>query len=212
MPTNHHQYDCLALYIKGQEVLEFSPQPKTNTRYTAENSLMSAMAFATTVAGTHFIVGSDWNGQELLTNISEGAAQMIQLVRQANGGAPVHLVKPQYIFSTDDTTQYIFKGADPKGNSQCVLCNPDNLEKCGTRGLYEDTEVQNMNGFRVKHTFTFTAAGQLAPFYTTVSGFNEQEMPVETCPSGMHVLEIPGLAIGSDVDPSNDLLGYVVFI
>ena len=113
---------------------------------------------------------------------------------------------------TDDTTQYIFKGAEKKGNCSWVLCNPDDLEGCGTRGLYEASEVQNMNGFRVKHTFTFTAAGNLAPMYTTVSGLSEKELPVETCPSGMHVLEIPGLAVGSDVDPSNDLLGYVVFI
>jgi len=28
----------------------------------------------------------------------------------------------------------------------------------------------------------------------------------------MHGLEIPCLMVGSDVDPSNDLLGYVVFI
>jgi hypothetical protein len=78
--------------------------------------------------------------------------------------------------------------------------------------MYENTEVKNMNGFRVKHTFTFTAAGQLASFYTTVSGFSEKVMPLSTCPSGMHVLEIPGLTIGSDIEPSNDLLDYVIFI
>jgi hypothetical protein len=53
-----------------------------------------------------------------------------------HGGPQLHLVQPQYIILTDDTTQYIFKGADPKGNSQWVLCNPDDLEKCGTRGMY----------------------------------------------------------------------------
>jgi hypothetical protein len=69
-----------------------------------------------------------------------------------------------------------------------------------------------MNGFRIKHTFTFSAAGQMAPVYTTVAGLSEKEMPEETCPSGMFAIKIPGLAVGSDVDPSNNLPGYVVFL
>lgn len=203
---------AMLVLMGEQDALEFAPAPKTNTRYTAENSLMSAMAFGTTVAGTHFIVGSETAGRELPAKVSPGAQKMIDLVKKANNGAEVRCVQPQYIFSTDDTTQYIFEGADKHGNGTWRLCNPDDLAEKGTRGLYENTDVNNMNGFRVKHTFTFSAAGQLAPFYTTISGLSEKELPVETCPSGMLVMEVPGLAVGSDVDPSNNLPGYVVFL
>jgi hypothetical protein len=175
---------------------------------------MSAMSFAMTMAGMHFIVRLEVSGilEPPTKNISEGAALMIKKVIEANCGALVGLIQPQHIFSTDDTTQYVFNGADKNGGSTWVLCNPDDLEKLGTCGLYENPDMKNMNGFCIKHTFTFSATGQLAPFYTTVSGLIEKEMPVETCPSSMHVIEIPGLAVGSDVDPSNTLPGYVVFL
>jgi hypothetical protein len=52
--TIQHMMTLLAT-LGEQEILDFAPQRKTNTRYTAENSLMSAMAFGATVAatGTH---------------------------------------------------------------------------------------------------------------------------------------------------------------
>jgi hypothetical protein len=119
------------------------------------------------------------------TNITEGAKEMVQLVQEANGHTAVHLVRAQYIFSTDDTPQYVFAGEDKNSNSQWRLCNREDLDECGRRGLHEPDDVTCMHAFRVKHTFTFSAAGQLAPIYTTVAGLCEKEMPVETCPSGM---------------------------
>jgi hypothetical protein len=45
--------------LREQEILDFAPQRNTNTRYTADNSLMSAMTFGTTVAANHFLMGPD---------------------------------------------------------------------------------------------------------------------------------------------------------
>jgi hypothetical protein len=121
---------------------------------------------------------------------------MIRLVHEANGDtAAVHLVQPQYVYSTDDTMQYIFAGEDNNSNSQWRLCNPDDLDEYGRRGLYEPDDVTCMNGFRVKHTFTFSAVGQLAPIYTTVAGLSEKEMPVETCPSECLLSRYPALLL-----------------
>jgi hypothetical protein len=111
-----------------QEILDFVPQRKTNTRYTAENSLLSAMAFGATVAATHFSLGPDPTGGAMPTYITEGAEgaeEMIQFVREANGDTPVHLLQPQYVYSTDDSTQYSFAGEDKNSNSQWRLWNPD---------------------------------------------------------------------------------------
>ena len=155
---------ALLAALNEQEILDFVPQPKTNTRYTAENSLMSAMAFAATVAGTHFIPG----GMKPPTDMSVGASRMLELLRLANDvdqssddNIGLGLVQPQYIFSTDDTTQYIFDGKQTNGTSSWMLCNPEDLDSCGTRSLYETTEVNTMNGFRVKLTFTFSASSRL---------------------------------------------------
>lgn len=122
---------ALLCVMNEQEALDFVPLPKTNTRFTAENSLMSAMAFAATVAGTHFIPGLGLPSIE----VSEGAARMLALVDEAYhdddvpslgsrvtvgdpstpGPATLGPVRPQYIYSTDDTTQYIFKGPTKTG-------------------------------------------------------------------------------------------------
>jgi hypothetical protein len=75
----------LLTILQEQEILDFVPQKKTNTHFTVEKSLMSAMSFATTMAGMHFIVRSEVGGiLELPTkNISEGASLMIKkLLRQ----------------------------------------------------------------------------------------------------------------------------------
>lgn len=96
----------ILVQTQAQEMLASAPAVKTSTRYTAENSLMSAMALAATVGGTHAILSED--PVELPPNLTEGARLFERLVREANGGAPVSFVKPEYVLSTDDTTTYIF--------------------------------------------------------------------------------------------------------
>jgi hypothetical protein len=90
--TVKHMMTLLAT-LREQEILDFTPQRKTDTRCTAENSLMSAISFGTTVAGTHFLPGPDPTGRVMPTNITKGAAEMIRLVQEANGGTAVHLVQ-----------------------------------------------------------------------------------------------------------------------
>ena len=40
----------------------------------------------------------------------------------------------------------------------------------------------------------------MAPIFATMTGLSEEELPSDTCPSGIYFLEVPGLCVGgSDV-------------
>ena len=76
---------------------------------------------------------------------------------------------PEYIFSTDDTTEYIFDGAKDKG-SKFLLATKSSIKKRGTSAIYTLDESKSMNGMRVKLTFTFSAMGNCFPLVVTVTG------------------------------------------
>ena len=93
--------------------------------------------------------------------------------------------------TTDDTVQFIFDG---KGESQDQfrLVATNSLKKAGTRSKYRNNDTNNMNGLRVKLTYTFCGAGMMASIFISVLGLNEREMPDDDCIS----LTIPGLCVG----------------
>ena len=72
--------------------------------------------------------------------------------------------------------------------------------------------TDHLNGMRVRLTFTMTGTGSLAPPFITVTGLSEKELPVETCPSGVMHIEIPGLCVGAGQDLRHEAIGYVAFI
>ena len=78
---------------------------KSSTRYTAENSLISAMALLGVVATTHYFVCDE--GQLELKNemreAPEGVKLLYKLVTDVYGSLPIYPVKPELLFSTDDT-------------------------------------------------------------------------------------------------------------
>jgi hypothetical protein len=91
--------------VKGMSAAE-SAIPKTNSRYTAEHSLMAAVSLLLIIATTHLfptppsnIPVSDDQGI-VMTN---GARKLKELVSEALGGLPFSCIKPEFSTSTDDT-------------------------------------------------------------------------------------------------------------
>jgi hypothetical protein len=82
---------------------------KTNRRYTADHSLNNAVTFLSVIAANHYFVGKKCL-PELFERMSDGAKEMIRLVSKANQDQSVCPLKPQYIFSTDDTVTYVYQG------------------------------------------------------------------------------------------------------
>lgn len=87
--------------------------PKTRTRYTAENSLISAMALLCVIATTHYEVASSENEPEIEklvrhNNVPDGVSLLYKLISKAYGrNVSLIPVQPSLITSTDDTTNYI---------------------------------------------------------------------------------------------------------
>lgn len=64
------------------------------------------------------------------------------------------------------------------------------MQEKGTNAFLENS---NMNGLRIKLTFTFSANGTCAPLFETVNGLTDKEL---TCESGFLHAVVPGLCIG----------------
>ena len=83
------------------------------------------------------------------------------------------------------------------------------LKGSGTRAKYKVSDSNNMNGMRVKITYTFSAAGTCAAIFITVLGLTERELPQDQCVS----LSIEGLCVGGGgVTVGNKTKGYLVFM
>lgn len=184
---------------------------KTNRRHIADHSLNNAITFLIIVAANHYIVGKECPNN-CLNKISEGAKMLLELVSKANGGLPVCPILPQYCFSTDDTVQYVYKGTSGQWSTDYILSSKKSMAEKGVRSQYKTVmSTPQMHGQRIKHTFTFSGAGQCAPIFITVTGLTASELDVDCCPSGMLVLQIRGLCIGGAVNPNNNDIGYLGF-
>jgi hypothetical protein len=95
---------------------------KSNTRHTAENSIMSALSFAVTAGGTCFIplVSADPSNKDA-PPISHEDKRLSSMVARAFA-APVIPVMPSLLFSSDDTTVFACKGI-ANGNHEWRLAS-----------------------------------------------------------------------------------------
>ena len=104
-------------------------------------------------------------------------------------------VKPALIFSTDDKTMWKFEGAFRNKSNKFVLVPSSFKKDNGTRSDYTVEEMNDIQGLRIKETFTFNAAGVSAPLFFSVY-LDSTEMPADGCKDGFLLLKIPGLCIG----------------
>ncbi len=73
-------------------------------------------------------------------------------------GSAVYPVEPYLLYSTDDTTEYIFEGTK-QAFFPYVLTSTSFISKHGTNALYKCKDNQSMSGMQVEITFTFSAMG-----------------------------------------------------
>ena len=87
---------------------------KTRIQYTTGNSLISAMALICVVSATHFDISTDF--QRKVENdmkvADEGVSLFYKLVSKLYNNSPILPVKPELLFSTEDTVNYIYDGLD----------------------------------------------------------------------------------------------------
>ena len=85
---------------------------------------------------------------------------------------------------------YIFEG---KGTvNDCFrLVGTKALQSGGTRSKYKNDDPNHVCGLRVKITYTFSAAGTMAPIFISVLGLNDRELPNDDCIS----MKIEGLCV-----------------
>jgi len=67
---------------------------------------------------------------------------------------------PALVTSTNDSTLFICEGAQPTGEVEWRLANPDDVAEKGTHSLYNTGDNNGyLNGLRVKLTHTVNATG-----------------------------------------------------
>ena len=183
---------------------------KSNTRFTAENSLISAMSFLVLVACTHYNISLETsiNVKNEISEAENGVKMIYDMVSFQNDNLPMFPVKPEYVFSTDDTVNYIFEGTEQK-KDLFRLVSSSAISNSGTRSKYKINESNNMNGLRVKLTYTFSAAGTSSPIFVSVCGLTERELPNDK----VLALKIEGLCVGGGgISVGNKQNGWLVFV
>ena len=72
--------------------------------------------------------------------------------------------------------------------------------------------ADHLNGLRVRLTVMINALGLMAAPFISVTGILREEMSLDVCSSGVYIICIPGLCVGSSVDPRHDDPGYIAFV
>ncbi len=140
---------------------------KTSMRYTAEMSLIYTMALCITIASKHFLIGhwDDFFQTKIKDNISYGANKMCHMVQANYDNSPIlALIRPHLVFSTKNTTQYVFAGTDDGDTKKWLLVSPHIHQKKAVCHAFCLDDRKSMGGLHVKITFTFLTEGGMAPF------------------------------------------------
>lgn len=104
------RYHMLAAAVDPKASIQTSTTKKPETRYIAENSWISGVCFLLVVAYTHFVIGRDpFFEANVVPMLPPGSKKIIKMIEGVER-VHVHPIKPRFIFSMDDTTQYIFEG------------------------------------------------------------------------------------------------------
>jgi len=186
---------------------------KTSTRFAAENSIRGSISLLAIIASTHFIPvkKNDPELRKLVKELSKTHPEVVMLMNMVSDalGTAVFPILPQYIYSTDDTTEYIYEGTK-HSTPKFVLTTKKSISEKGTKSVHRVEDNKSMCGMRVKLTFTFSAVGTCFPLVVTVTGLTDRELP--NGEDFVHV-EVPGLCIGGGgVNVENQGIGHVLFM
>ena len=108
-------------------------------------------------------------------------------------------------------TVFAFEGS-VKNEGEYYLINKDN--DTGTHSAYtqNSSSTDHLRGIRIRHTVTFNGVGNATPFYITIYGLSEEELPSSVCPTGVWPVSIPGFCYGGNLNCASTTLGHIVFI
>ena len=209
-PTKPTTKNYLTYLATNSEVaLSRSVRQQTRSRFAAENSLRSATSFLMTVAACHLIVGEVSTLNTRIEKATPGAQKLMRLVQGVHQNPPMFHVHPALLLSTDDSTMFVFEGKSKSEYSWHLHSNV----KHSAQSVYSAQKggTDHLHGLRVRLTHTMCGLGIMAPLYVTIYGLSERELPHQDYPSGVLVLEIPGLCYASNLDARSSEKGYVVF-
>ncbi|EJK60466.1 hypothetical protein THAOC_19178 [Thalassiosira oceanica] len=108
---------------QGNISIAASVGKKNQTRYASENGIRGSVSNLALVGATHFIAAEKENC-DVLRELSGQPYETRRLTEMVNEslGYPVQPIRPELLFSTDDTTEYIFVGAK-NGKPKFVLAS-----------------------------------------------------------------------------------------
>jgi hypothetical protein len=178
---------------EGTIAISQSCTSKSNTHYAAENSIRGSIATLGVVTTTHFITVKEEDA-DICSKTKSMPAATCKLYNMVTDffGASFFSVEPYLLYLTDNTTEYIFEGAQKKFVPN-FLTTKSSISKQGTNVVYKCKDNKLMSGMHVKLTFTFSAMGTCFPLACTVTGLTERKML--TGEEFLHV-KVPGLCIG----------------
>ena len=208
-----HRYMAVAGSLGGMSVTR-KVVTKTRTRKISENSIRCVAAYMCITGATHYFPTSntDMSMYRLVKNATKGAQTFFDMVAKAYGEFPLDCVRPCYLTSSDDIATFAFTGT--QGKEQAFrLVGTNSAKHSGMKSKYTTKEQMQMNGIRVKLSNTFCMSGVSASIFISVSGLMESELPRDKNPTGMLLLEIPGLTVGGGgVTLGDERVGMILFM
>ncbi len=95
------------------------------------------ISFTAVVGATHVLLCDKWDPDILkdLTHLPKQTTELVMAVSKAWGDHPVFPVKPAYIYSTDEMTQYAYEGTRTE-KGKFVLVTKKSVAKIGTQAVY----------------------------------------------------------------------------
>ena len=191
-------------------------QHKKTTRIKSEKSIRSVITYLHTIATTHYWINNNKGSKDpaSLQFATDESKNLYHMISELYGGACLSCVHPDLLLSTDDSAIFACKISHSNENNWFLLFDDD--VDTSSQSLHSSNNNDDSNGFRsgvsVRMTHTMSASGRLAPVFCQVMHLTERELSVDQCPSGIALLEIPGLCVGSAVDPRNKNTGFVVLV
>jgi hypothetical protein len=188
---------------------------KTDTRYAAENSERSTIAYSLAVAVSHFIKAPFRKDCHTPYNdMTKGSKLMFDLVKsQHPPGTSLVNALPQLITTTDELTVFATVGKVSNKEDYYITIKPERgttLPSSQTRSNYTTTPQGDLHcrGVRIVINNTFSASGQVAPIAATIYGLSPKEMPGG---DDIVAIPIPGLVRGADQN-NDETKGLLVFV
>ena len=189
---------------------------KNETRYAAENSERSTIAYAMAVAASHFFEApfrkEFHTPYEAMTSDSK---LMYNLVKsQYKSDVSLVHVLPQLVTTTDELTVFATIGRINAKDDYYISIKPEpgtKLPASNTRSNYTTNKQgdRHCRGVRVVINNTFSASGQVAPIAATIYGLSRREMPGK---EDIVAIPIPGLLRGADQNNHDETKGLLVFV